>query len=524
MAKSFIYAIGLIACFATPLDAAVDFNKVRQAEKISIALTGKPLSSDLRKKFVSEQITLDGLADKLSATPGFIDHFAQFWTKLIGLQSPIDIYLMKNSKGQYLDDVIRGRVWTGLDPDREKEANAEYLSKYLPDDVSTSIELDLVQCPDAPLLVWKVSKSMIPQLTRAAVDGFGADTTNPKPIQPGTKEIWQRLLNLAKETTAECDEAVASVKPYWDPEKVTVHSAYSGVTSYKVPAKVLELCGPAMIKCNLSHAAGYDSFVDDVGRDISMEPGYLIAHTVAEDKPFSDVVTSSATIMTGTYGYFLNGLGESLQANFPGGGIQDSGNAIFKAGRRHDRKHYWINRGPANAGILTTPAFQILTNGRRAKANRAYETFLCKKFIVPDGAQPDPKDSEPDLTKRTYCTYCHKSLEPMAAFFNRWPTTGVTEFLYDNTPNVNDRGRFNGVEGEGVAAFGKILADSESFDDCSIRRAFEFVNGRKMTYTELENRLPSLLAEFRGAQKSLRAVIKSLVLSPEFLTPKGGRP
>ncbi|RYG60667.1 DUF1585 domain-containing protein [bacterium] len=261
--------------------------------------------------------------------------------------------------------------------------------------------------------------------------------------------------------------------------------------------------------------------MDEVGYDISMEPGYIISHVVAEDKPFSEVVTSPSTIMTGTYAYFLAGQGKDLWANFPGGGIADISNPIFNPGDRTDRKHHWVNRSAAHAGILTTPAFQILTNGRRAKANKAYETFLCKKFTVPDGAQADPSDSNPDLTKRTYCTYCHKSLEPMAAFFNRWPTTGVNNFIYDNAKDVNDTGRFNGSQGSGAIAFGKILAESDTFDDCSIRRAFEFVNGRKLSTVELENKVPAWVDSFKTSSKNLRTVIKAMVLSPEFLTPKG---
>ncbi|RYZ49694.1 MAG: DUF1585 domain-containing protein [Proteobacteria bacterium] len=253
-----------------------------------------------------------------------------------------------------------------------------------------------------------------------------------------------------------------------------------------------------------------------------MEPGYLISHTVAENKPFTDILTTQSTIMTGTFGYFMAGRGKGFWSRWPGGSIADANHAIFTAPKVLDRKHYWINRNASHAGVLTTQAYQIITNGRRAKANRTYETFLCKKFTVPDGAQADPADANPDLTKRTYCSYCHKSLEPMAAFFNRWPDTGNINYQYDNNKDPkNDTGRYNGMEGKGAAAFGKILAESDGFDECSIRRAFEFVNGRKMGFVEHDNILPGYLENFRAEQKNLRKVIKAMVLSPDFLAPKG---
>jgi len=524
MSQKYLTALGLMTWVSGSLHAAVDLQKVRQADKVAIALTGQPLPSDLRTRFINEQITLEALADQLSASPEFIEHFAQYWTKLIGMQSPIDVYALKNTKGQDINNLLGRANWQGLGTGDEPKMNVDYLTKYIASHEVGPVELGLVQCSDAPLLVWGPSNGMIKQLTRAAVDQLGPDDKATTPIQAGTQPLWQRLLEIAKETTAVCeDTTLVTVKPYWDPEQVTTHARYAGVQAYKVPPKVLERCGPAMINCNLRNAQGFDSFMDDVGRDLSMEPGYLIAHTVAEDQPFSDVVTSPTTIMTGTYAYFMGGLGKGLWANYPGAGIVDIDQPIFNPGSRIDRNHYRVNRSPLHAGILTSPAFQIITNGRRAKANRAYETFLCKKFTVPEGAQADPSDSNPDLTKRTYCTYCHKSLEPMAAFFNRWPTTGVTQYVYDNGKTVVDTGRFNGSQGDGAIAFGKILAESEAFDECSVRRAFEYLNGRKMSSVELENKLPTYVSDFRSSSKNLRAIMKAMVLAPEFLSPKAGQ-
>ncbi len=498
---------------APPLRAEADLAKIRQAEKISISLTGRPLSAELRSKVIKEEITLDALADQLSSGPEFIEHFAQYWTRVLGMQSPIDMYAHVG--------INTGMNWGGIGNGDEDRLNADYLTKYVESHKTGPVEFAVAECPDGPLLIWAGSNNQIAAFTKAANDGMGYT----KPIQANTQALWAQLLQIAKETHATCeDTSTVQVKPWWDPEKVTVHSRYDSTASYRTTPKLLERCGPAMIKCNLGNDRRFDRFMDEVDLDVSMEPAYLISHIVAENKPFSSILTTQETIMTGRYGYFLGNIGKDALKTYPDQSIQDIGHQIITSGSAVDAKHYWIKRGGLHAGILTTPAFQILTNGRRAKANRAFETFLCKKFTVPEGAQADPSDANPDLTKRTYCAYCHRTLEPMAAFFNKWPDVGTTKYIYNGNKTVNDTGRFNGLQGAGAVAFGKILSETDGFDECSIKRAFEFLNGRKMSFYESENRLEPLVTAFRASEKNLRLTIKAMVLAPEFLSPKGATP
>jgi hypothetical protein len=499
---------------ATPrLSADVDLAKVRQAEKISIALTGQPLNAALRAKVVKEQITLDALADQLSMSPEFIEYFAQYWTRVLGMQSPIDMYSQAG--------LSIGTNWNGVGPNDETRLNVDYLKRYLDARRTSSPEIVVAACPDGPLLVWNGANNMIPIFDKAANEGMSFT----KPILDGTQSLWAELLTIAKDSYTTCtDTTTVQVKPWWDPEGVTIDSRYDSAASYRTTRKLLERCGPAMIKCTIGADRRYDRFIDEVDRDVSLEPAYIISHTVAENKPFASILTTQDTIMTGRYGYFLANQGQATLKNYPGQTLQDINHKIFTSPSAIDAKHYWIKRGSLHAGLLTTPAFQIITNGRRAKANRAFETFLCKKFTVPDGAQADPSDANPDLTKRAYCSYCHRTLEPMAAFFNKWPNVGTTAYIYNGSQMVDDTGRFNGLQGTGAAAFGKILSESEGFDECSIKRAFEFLNGRKMSYFEAENRLAPLVADFKASEKNLRLVIKAMVLSPEFLSPKGATP
>ncbi len=61
-----------------------------------------------------------------------------------------------------------------------------------------------------------------------------------------------------------------------------------------------------------------------------------------------------------------------------------------------------------------------------------YQAFLCKDFVA-DSVKLEPS-SEPDLTKRSGCSTCHQTLEPMAAFFTRIEESNWTYLPSDRFP------------------------------------------------------------------------------------------
>lgn len=521
----------LLLCVAALPAQARTRNDLRKADKIALALTGKPLPAELRSKFLSNQIELDGIADTLSKSADFIEYYAEFWTRTIGVQSPIDAYELRTLKDNKSihdfanDNLVGVDRLTGAGPEFKNERPAwtvEGLNNWMKPRKERLPRVQIVNdCEDAPRIETYSDFTGHDQVQKVVEKGILPDGTN---ADPGTIDAWKEAYTIVKGSRAFCgnDGSGTIMSVWWDPEGVHSHARYKNAKGYRVPPWVAERCGPLLRKCSLNDASGSDFYMDGVNHDMSMEAGFLIAHTVAEDKPFTDILSSPNTIMTGRYAHFMGQWwGKNLWGNYPGGGIEDKDHPIFENAKVGDQKHYWIKRGGnLHAGVLTTPIFQAITNGRRAKANRAYETFLCRKFVVPDGAQPDPGDANPDLTKRAYCAYCHRSLEPMAAFFNRWPETGSTNFAYNPDVGVNDTGRFDGETGKGAAALGKILAKSDDFVDCSAKRAFQFTNGRKLTDVESNNFLADFRSTLSGSSMNMRTLIKKMVLSPDFLEPK----
>lgn len=495
--------------------------ELRQAEKIALSLTGLPMPSEMRAKYLSGELDLDAVADELSKSREFVDYYAQFWTRTLGVQSPMDAYQFRSLDGKSIEDQENYR---GVDRITGDIGNwsADTLNRWISDRVNALPRIYIANnCEDAPRLDTYSDFTNHEEVKRAANEGI---LPNGQPIESGTQNLWKRIYNeFVLPSRAQCGSNGEIMRVWWDPQMVRSHSRYKNAKGYRVPGWIAKQCGPMLEKCGLNDAAGSDIYMEEVNRELSMEAGWLISRTVADDKPFKTILTTNDTIMTGTLGYFYGkGRGKRLLGNFVGGKIADIDKPLFKSPNILDKNHYWVNRGNNNAGVLTTPVFHSVTNGRRSKANRAYETFLCRKFVVPDGANPDPADSNPDLTKRTYCAYCHRSLEPMAAFFNRFPDTGSVNFEYHSDSNINDTGRFDGIDGKGPAALGKILADSDEFEDCSVKRAFEFTNGRKLSSTETVNVFPELKKVFKDSNGNMRTLLRKLVTMPEFLQPKEG--
>ncbi|RZA26716.1 MAG: hypothetical protein EOP10_02665 [Proteobacteria bacterium] len=506
---------------------AADLLALRQAEKISLSLTGKPLSDSRRESFLKGKITLEQLADELSKDDDFIEYFAMFYTRTLGFQIPFNAYELKDSKGGESFSSI-------LSLSYPETYNAEYASRYdaaklasNAKSMSGPMQIRLKDCGNAvsPELIFDVSEAGNTDVNeakkslaviRAAKEGVGPDGN---PIKTGTAMYWKEILPIYESANLPCDaKQLVDINPWWDPVEVTVDAKYKGVKTYKVPPIVIEHCGGKTLPlCNTKSLNDKDALTDTFNRDLMMEPGYIISHTVAEDRPFSEILTTPDTIMTGTYGAWMHYNGPKLWANYPGGDIEGKKDPIFNAPDASDRTHHRITRNSLHAGVLTTPAYQLLTNGRRAKANKAFETFYCSKFTVPTNAKPDPSDSNPDLTKRAFCKYCHITLEPMASFFNNWPLTGNLNYIY--TGNADDQGTFLGRSGKGAAAFGSIMVEADTFAACSVRRAFEFVNGRKMSQTEADLQLPRYVSVLLSNNLNLRIVIKSMVADPSFRNP-----
>jgi hypothetical protein len=158
------------------------------------------------------------------------------------------------------------------------------------------------------------------------------------------------------------------------------------------------------------------AYWDPVSADLRKEPLELIAHVVAKEAPFSEVVTAPYALVNPSTAIIYDLVGAF-------GGSTD----------RNDWREMQVKQldGSAvpHAGVLSTPGFlsrwtSTRTNINRARARVVYKSFLATNIL--ELAQR-PVDSSAltavkDPTKNaSACAVCHVALDPVANSFSNFP-------------------------------------------------------------------------------------------------------
>ena len=210
------------------------------------------------------------------------------------------------------------------------------------------------------------------------------------------------------------------------------------------------------------------------------------------------------------------------------------------------------DRGPRASGILTMPVFLTKYGSRRARAHILYNAFLCKDFVA-DTVKLTPS-KEPDLTKRPGCSTCHRTLEPMSAYFTRvaesdwtylpaaqFPTTqyptpmarcskgelskqpAFCKTYYD--PSFTDaahtmlRGAYSAVDhvDAGPAGLANELIAAPEFAPCVVQNVAQSFLGRELT-AEDDAWKASLTKLFVDGGYRVRALVRAIVTSARYRT------
>lgn len=148
---------------------------------------------------------------------------------------------------------------------------------------------------------------------------------------------------------------------------------------------------------------------------VAREPLALISHVVANDLPFTEILTADYMMMT-PYSARSYGVTDIAFAN-------PNDPEEFKPGRLPDVPH---------AGILTSPMFlnrypTTSTNRNRGRARVVFDLFLDTDILSIEGVRPG---SAVDITtpiptiNNPQCSKCHTVLDPVASIFQNWDHKG----------------------------------------------------------------------------------------------------
>lgn len=241
-------------------------------------------------------------------------------------------------------------------------------------------------------------------------------------------------------------------------------------------------------------------------RAVGQEPLRLMARVAAEDRPWSEIVTSDTT-MADEY------LGASWPVDYPDGAT----------GWREVR---YTDGRPA-AGVLATNGlwfryFTTFTNYNRMRVSALTRLLLCTDYLsrpvtfngairLSDAAGQNP------LTVIPYCQGCHSAIDPIAAsFFGFW-----TPQQYNGTENVTYHGErellgadlldvtpaWYGSEVHGLADLGAHIGADPRFARCTAT-----------SVTEMYLRREVVLDDFERVEAARQALVEGGTLKPAIRT------
>jgi hypothetical protein len=171
-------------------------------------------------------------------------------------------------------------------------------------------------------------------------------------------------------------------------------------------------------------------------------------------------------------------------------------------------------------------------NANRHRANAISKMFLCDDYlsrpIVLNRAAVDQLTLDPEeaINQNEGCQACHSTLDPMSAnffgFFNYDDDDDIEQILY--RPEFEEEWRaysgkppgYYGRPTANIQEFATMLATDQRFADCAVTTVFEGLTQRTKTpedWTEVSNHV----AAFQAEDQNLKALVKSIVLSPEYV-------
>jgi len=280
---------------------------------------------------------------------------------------------------------------------------------------------------------------------------------------------------------------------------------------------------------------------DSTNDAVSQEALRLIVHIVKNNRPFTEILTADYTLANrysaqayGAQGQVaFDALGEPMDENYP----EDP----------NDFREISIP-GIPHAGLLTSPMFlnrfpTTDTNLNRHRSRKVFEYFLDTDILAIQGDRPDQAidlvSTTPTLDNPG-CTGCHDVMDPVAASFQNWDDRGryrPSRLSSDGWPSdIQPRG-FNGkvmpLSGNvdrSLQWLGKAIAEDPRFVKSMVKILYIGLTGdeplpvpsesssddEKSAYAAQRFHLGTIEREFTESNYNLKAVIKSIILSPYY--------
>jgi hypothetical protein len=352
------------------------------------------------------------------------------------------------------------------------------------------------------------------------------------------------------------------VAPYWDPAtkiKVCAYEAQETMVAAN-NAACHTASGRARAECGcgpgLKFCYGPGRVTDNaIALALREQLGRAVDEVTTGGKPYTDLLLATRSSENGPIAHWKKWLAPSYTLNL-------TYNVPARDEATVDKEFLdatWaaVDRPTYHAGVVTTPAYLLRFQTDRGRANRFRIDFVCEQFVPPAKPTNAPgcSQSDPDLTNRCVCQYCHAKLEPLAAHFGLYAEAG-TAAMFDPMayPKQNPScvgttgglcGRFYVTDKEahrpgwlqayqfadthpeyathlekGPRALAQQVIADGSFARCTVRRLFAHLVRREMRVAGDDASEQPLLEElakgFVAAKWSFPWLVKKIVSLPAY--------
>lgn len=250
-------------------------------------------------------------------------------------------------------------------------------------------------------------------------------------------------------------------------------------------------------------------------RAVGEEPLRLVARVVAEDRPYTEVLTADWTMADEHLAYAWG--------------------LPYPAGATGWQETRYGDGRPA-AGVLATNGLwwrygSTDSNANRKRANQVSRILLCNDYLV----RPIDFDRDVDLldedavndaiNNNPGCVNCHVSLDPLAAyFFGFWAfngdSAGESAVYHPERERLYDRllGRapaYYGEPGSSLADLGAQIARDPRFPACAVEQVFEAMLRRESGVSDM-TALTAHREVFLTSDLRMKALVKSVLGDPRY--------
>lgn len=293
----------------------------------------------------------------------------------------------------------------------------------------------------------------------------------------------------------------------------------------------------------LSAPAAWDPQAEDVkvktNRALAREPLELIAHVVAENRPFTEILTAPYTVVNPFSAPLLNVTGVTFANPTDETEFHEAALTVQRAGQAIPIPH---------AGVLTS--FMYLnrhtttpTNRNRHRAWHVMKTFLATDILQVANRPLDPLAAtayQNPTREDASCAACHRQIDPIAGSFQKWDDYDQEKYQPDKVwhdemfpPGFGEETMQTSDYAAAPQWLAQRITRDRRFSLAMTRIAFQALVGRSaLSYPsdtasadyghalkswEIEDATFRAISEgFVDANYDFKALVRDVVLSPYF--------